>query len=77
MASSGDAVARQVEAALFAGGEFPLGWFLVYEGFSAAGERTLHYANSQDLAYWQGLGMLYTAIDNLRELLGSGEVEDE
>lgn len=71
-------VSERIEAALNEAAEFPLGWFMVYEGFDAEGDRTLHYVNSDGLAYWQGVGYLYTALDVLQTILdGGGGTEDE
>lgn len=66
-----------VETAIASQGGMPLGWFLVYEALDKDGERVLHYLAPDDLAYWQGLGYLYAAIDNLNIILDAGETDDE
>lgn len=71
------ALAEAVERALNEEAEFPLGFFMVYEGFDAEGQRTLHYVFNDDVAYWQALGWLYTALGALETILGyDGTAED-
>ena len=74
---SGADMEAAVEAAISLQGGMPLGWFLVYENLDEDGERVLHYLAPDSLAYWQGLGMLYTAIDSLGDILSGGETDDE
>lgn len=68
---------ERIEQALSAAGEFSNGFFLVYEGFDATGQRVLHYVYNEDLAYWNASGFLHTALENLDEIMGFGGTVDE
>jgi hypothetical protein len=70
------ALAEAIERALNEEAEFPLGFFMVYEGFDEDGQRTLHYVYNDDIVYWQALGWLYAAITALDALLGGASPED-
>lgn len=72
-----DELLSGVEDAISSSGQMPLGFFLVYEALDDSGERVLHYLAPDDLAYWQAVGYLYTALENLGAVLGAADAEDE
>lgn len=65
----------RIEAALAEDDEYPMSWFLVYEGYDGQNDRVLHYAANEGAVYWNVQGMLYTSLENL-DLVLNGPADE-